>query len=427
MTYEETLSYIHSVSWKGSRPGLERITELMHKLGDPQNSLRFVHVAGTNGKGSFCSMLSSVLSEAGYRVGMFTSPFVECFNERIQYCGRNITNEELTDTVSYVKPFADSMADTPTEFELITTVALVYYAKIGCDYVVLECGLGGRLDSTNVISTSVLSVITGIDLDHTALLGDTTEKIAAEKAGIIKPGVPVLFGEGDGGAAEVIKNQAKEMHSVFYRTPYDKLGKVETKPGATSFEFDGYGYTLTLCGLYQTKNAANVICAVRILRSQGADISDEALRAGLESARWKARFETLSSDPLIIYDGAHNPQGICAAVENIGAYLSQLTEDGKVALLMGVMADKAHGEMIKTLSPCVAHAFTVTPENARSLDSDGVRKEFESCGVPAEAFDNLSEGVAAAVGYAKDSGRPLICLGSLYMYADVKRAVKNCV
>lgn len=427
MTYEETLSYIHSVSWKGSRPGLERITELMHKLGDPQNSLRFIHVAGTNGKGSFCSMLSSVLSEAGYKVGMFTSPFVECFNERIMYCGRNISDDELTEVVSYIKPFADSMTDTPTEFELITAVALVYYAKKACDYVVFECGLGGRLDSTNVISTPVLSVITGIDLDHTALLGDTTEKIAAEKAGIIKRGVPVLFGEGDRGAAEVIRNRAEEMRSDFYRTPYDKIGNVRTKPGSTSFEFDGGAYNINLCGLYQTKNAANVICAVQILRSRGVDISDEALKSGLEKARWKARFETLSQNPLIIYDGAHNPQGICAAVENIKVYLSPLTADGKVALLMGVMADKAHGEMIKTLSPCVDRAFTVTPSNARSLDSDGVRKEFESCGVPAEAFDKLSEGVAAAVAYAKESGRPLICLGSLYMYADVKKAVISCI
>ena len=196
MTYEQALDYIHSVCWKGSRPGLSRITELMEKLGNVQNHLKFIHVAGTNGKGSTSAMLASTLQRAGYRTGLFTSPFIVRFNERMRIDGVDIDDQELADITEYIKPFAESMADVPTEFELITAIALLYFERNGCDYVVLECGMGGRLDSTNIISPEcvVLSIITGIAMDHTAFLGDTAEKIAAEKAGIIKPGVPVLFG-----------------------------------------------------------------------------------------------------------------------------------------------------------------------------------------------------------------------------------------
>ena len=196
MTYDEALEYIHSVCWKGSRPGLSRITELTGLLGNPQDSLRFIHVAGTNGKGSVSAMTAGVLSAAGYKTGLFTSPFIVRFNERMQIDGHDISDEELAQITEYVRPYADSMADSPTEFELITAIAFVYFKRNNCDYVVLEVGMGGRLDSTNIIKAPsvAVSVITGIAMDHTAFLGDTPEKIAAEKAGIIKEGVPVVFG-----------------------------------------------------------------------------------------------------------------------------------------------------------------------------------------------------------------------------------------
>ena len=192
MTYEETMKYIHRVAWTGSRPGLERITELLAALGNPQDALRFIHVAGTNGKGSFCSMMDSVLRRAGYKVGLYTSPYIERFNERMAVDGEPISDAELSEITARVRVFADKMADPPTEFELITAVAMVYFAAHGCDIVVLEVGMGGRLDATNIIKTPILSVITGISLDHTAFLGDTVEAVAAEKAGITRcfaPGV----------------------------------------------------------------------------------------------------------------------------------------------------------------------------------------------------------------------------------------------
>lgn len=427
MNYEEAIEYIHSVKWRGSRPGLERITELTNMLGNPEDSLRFIHVAGTNGKGSTCAMLSSILSAAGYKVGLFTSPFVEEFNERIMYCGENISNDDLAAETEYVKQFADKMADPPTEFELITAIALSYYKRKNADYVVFECGLGGRLDSTNVIKTPVLSVITGIDLDHTAILGNTTAEIAAEKAGIIKKGVPILFGEGDNSAEEVIRAKAEEMHSPYYRTDFAGISDIKTNLDATSLKFEGHKLKLSLHGLYQTRNAATVLTAVEILRKSGIVIPDSAVESGLLSAHWKARFEILSKSPLVIYDGAHNPNGIASAVENIKCYLSPLTDDGKTVLLMGVMADKEHGRMIKMLSPLTCRAFTVTPENARSLDSVGVMREFSENGVEAHSYPSIDEGVREAVRFAEEEHRPLVCLGSLYMYADVKKAVYKCI
>ena len=217
MTYEEAVAYIHSVAWKGSRPGLSRITELLHLLGDPQDRLQFIHIAGTNGKGSTSAMTESVLRAAGYKTGLFVSPYIKHFNERICFCGTPISDEALARVTATVKPFADAMEDKPTEFELITALGLEYFKRKKCDIVILEAGMGGRLDSTNIIEESELSVITGIALDHTAYLGDTVEKIAAEKAGIIKKGGTVLFGGEDKCAAEVIVAKAKEMGAV-YRT-----------------------------------------------------------------------------------------------------------------------------------------------------------------------------------------------------------------
>ena len=423
MTYEEALQYIHSVDWKGSRPGLERISELCERLGHPERNLKFIHVAGTNGKGSTCKMLACILEAAGYSVGLYTSPYIERFNERIMLNGCDIPDDELAEATAIVKPHADAMEDSPTEFELITAIGFVYYNKVGCDFIVLECGLGGRLDSTNVIETSELSVITGIDLDHTALLGNTTALIAGEKAGIIKPGVPVLFGEGDSDAETVIKAEAASKGSEYRRTDFSRIMNISSDLKGTSFDFGEKHVQINLHGLYQTRNTATVLTAVELLRQRGIVIPEPAVDAGLSKAFWKARLEVLTSDPLVIYDGAHNPQGIAGAVENITHYLQPMTDDGRVLLLMGVMADKDHRKMIEMLSPLAKKVYSVTPANARSLDSTGVEAEFAACGVEAEAHDVLEEGVRAAMRESKKEKRPLVCLGSLYMYADVKNAV----
>lgn len=424
MTYEEAMAYIHSVNWLGSRPGLERITVLCEKLGHPEKDLRFIHVGGTNGKGSFCCMLSNILTAAGYRTGLYTSPYIERFNERMQIDGESIPDAELAALTAEVKAAADTMDDPPTEFELITALAFLYYRNNRCDYVVLEVGLGGRLDSTNIIGTPTLAVITGIDFDHTAILGDTSAAIAGEKAGILKPACPVLFGEGDAEAEAVIRAKAAETGGAYHRTDYTRITDVRLAPDATTFSFGAFrDVTLHMLGLYQLKNAANVLTAVEILRDAGLVLPKEAVYAGIKNARWPARFEKLMTEPLVFYDGAHNPQGIRGAVENIKTYLSPVTQDGKVVLCMGVLKDKDFAAMIGSLAPLADRVFTITPDNPRALPAAETAAVFRELGTAAEPADTLAAGVQNALRYAGETKRPLVVLGSLYIYGDVKKAL----
>ncbi len=414
------MKYIHRVAWTGSRPGLDRIKELLAALGDPQDSLKFIHVAGTNGKGSFCSMLDSVLRCAGYKVGLYTSPYIERFNERMAVQGEPISDEELSDITTRVRAFADKMADPPTEFELITAVAMVYFAEHGCDYVVLEVGMGGRLDATNVIKTPILSVIVGISLDHTAFLGNTVKEVAREKAGIIKQGVPVLFGGNDHDAADIIRSVADARGSEYYEVNRNEVKNIRGSFDENLFDFkDRKDIKLSLIGSYQPYNAANVISAVDLLNGRNEIyISEEALRRGLESARWKGRFELLCRAPVFIIDGSHNPEGIAAAVQSVKLCFGEK----KVYLLSGVMKDKDYENMACELSAIAARAFTLTPDNPRSLDAAVYAESFRRAGVEAQASKSVEEAVAAAFDAAKKDGVALVALGSLYMYSEIKNA-----
>ena len=415
MNYTEALEYIHSVNWTFCKPGLERIEKLCRALGNPEKSLKFVHVAGTNGKGSFCSMLDSVLRSAGYKVGLYTSPYIKVFNERMRVDGVNIPDETLAAITERVKPIADAMEDKPTEFELITAIAFLYFAEEKCDVVVLEAGMGGRLDSTNIIDTSILSVITGISLDHTSFLGDTVEKIAAEKAGIIKSGVPVLFGGTDEAAAQVISDKAKEMSSSFFRPDYTKIDALTTTLRGTSFEYKGRAVKLNLLGLYQPRNASLVLEAVGLLKKIGMNISDEAISTGLEEARWSARFEIINHLPLIIFDGAHNPEGISSAVESIKHYFGK----EKVIVVSGVLRDKDYNYIASRLSEVAAAAYTITPNNPRALAASDFAALLSSMGVESVANESIAEALSRAVARADKSGEAIVCLGSLYTYVDV--------
>ena len=434
MTYDEALFYIHSVSWKGSRPGLSRTRELCERLGRPQDSLRFIHIAGTNGKGSTSAMLASILQEAGYRVGLYTSPFILRFNERIQINGQPIPDDELAAITSEVRPHAEAMVDTPTEFELITAIALAYFARQNCDVIVFEVGMGGRLDSTNIIDakTVALSVITGIALDHTDVLGDTPKKIAAEKAGIIKAGVPIVFGgmhpvvgetklSPDAAVcASAIRKRAAARGARYIQADHSRLTVHHSGIFGSDFDFDGReDLHVSLAGLYQPYNAATALTAVDVLLTRGFDISKEAIRAGLANVRWPGRFEVLCHKPLVIADGGHNPEGIDAAVASMAAYF----EDQKIYLLTGVMADKDYAHMIARMKTVASRAFCVRPQNSRALEPERYAAAFQAAGVPAEAFESVEAGVHAAMAAALEDNAALVCLGSLYMYGDVRAAV----
>ncbi len=427
MTYRKALEYIHSTDWRGSRPGLSRITELCGKLGDPQDHLKFIHVAGTNGKGSVSAMTAAILRAAGYRVGLFTSPYVERFNERIMLNGRPISNDDLAKYTEIVSKAASGMEDGPTEFELITAIGLLYYRDAGADYVVLECGLGGRLDSTNVIKTPAVSVITGIDLDHTELLGDTTGKIAAEKAGIMKPGVPVVYGEVDTDAERVILSEAEKHGCAVSHPDYRDIKVLGYNGGYTVFLYKGTQYAVAFPAVYQTRNAACVIEVIGQLKKIGVSIPDSAVQKGLRSAKWKARFEILSKDPLVIYDGSHNPQGMKACVESIRSVLLPRTKDGKINILMGVMADKDYPDMIELVAPYVHAAYAVCPGTPRSLDESRLAEALGKKIRKIQAYGSPEAGVAEAVEESFCEERPLVCLGTLYMYREVKYAVRDAV
>lgn len=422
MNKEEALDYIHSINWTFCKPGLERIGELANRLGNPQNSLKFIHVAGTNGKGSFCSMLSSVLVKQGYRVGLYTSPYITCFNERMQINGFPISDRELTEITEKIRPIADSMRDKPTEFELVTAIALEYFSRHKCDYVVLECGLGGRLDSTNIVTTTVLSVITGIDLDHTSILGNTVEEIAAEKAGIIKAGVPCLWCGGNGGAQDVISSVAKEKNAPLYTVDRTLVNVKNATLDGTFFDFDIFkDVEIALLGLYQVYNATNVLNCIEILRGQGVAISDESVYSGMKGARWHARFEKIATDPLFIFDGGHNPQGVDSCVKSIKGYFGEK----RVIIVTGVMADKDYQYIAKRISTVAMAVYCVTPNNPRALRARDYARVFTEFGTEAKGCDTVEAAVFEAMERAKMEGCPVVSLGSLYMYSEILESVKK--
>ncbi len=422
MNCEEAIQYIHSVGWHSSTPGTGRMTELLHALNDPQDSLSCIHVAGTNGKGSTCAMLDSILRAAGYRVGLFTSPYIRAFAERIRINGQNIKDTELASLTEEVKKTVMALDIKVTEFELITAIGFLYFKQQKVDYVVLEVGLGGRFDPTNVIKKPLLSIITGIDFDHTALLGNTIQEIAAEKAGIIKEGCPCLYGGEENAAYRTIRTFADMRHAPFYTVDRSSYRKTEADLSGTVFDFDQYqNLHLSLLGSYQPYNATVVLTAIDILGQRGISIPEEAVRQGLANTRWMARFELLATDPIVIYDGGHNPQGVTAAVKSIREYFPEQ----QVNILSGVMTDKDFDAMVEELKGVCRRVFTVTPQTPRALSAQEYAAQFASHQIPSAAFDSIADGVRAAFCDSRENGVPLICLGSLYLYSDVANEVEK--
>lgn len=416
MTCEEAIQYIHSNSWHQAKPGLERIRALLAALGDPQKSVHCIHVAGTNGKGSVCAMLDSILRAAGHRVGLFTSPYIRRFHERIQADGEQISDEELAEITAYVRPYAESMEDAPNEFELITAIGFEFFRRRGVRYVVLEVGLGGRLDPTNVIEDPLLSIITDIDFDHTKQLGNTIQAIAAEKAGIIKDGCPILYGGKDSSACRTVGAIASMRHAPFFTVDRSDYRVKEMTLDGTVFDFEHYtDLRLPLLGTYQPYNAATVLNAVRILEDRGVTGIEDAVYRGLEAVRWPARFELMRRDPIVICDGGHNPQGITAAVRSVERYFPEQ----KVHILTAMMMDKDFDEMIKRLKPIAGKAYTVRPDNPRALSAEELARFFEYHKIPATPFESMIDAVYTAVEESRREGVPLICLGSLYLYSHV--------
>ena len=418
MTYEQALEYIHSNHWQGKKPGLTRIRTLLSRLGDPQKGLKFVHVAGTNGKGSVCACLASVLQAAGYRVGLYTSPFLIRFNERVQVNGVPLSDEALCQVTQAIQPAARSMEEPPTEFELITALAMVWFFRQRCDIVVLEVGLGGTLDPTNVIDPPELAVITALGLDHVRELGDTLPQIAAAKAGIIKPGAPVVSCGRCPEADAVIAQRAAEQGAPLTIPDWDSLRIRALEPDCTVLDFGPFQeLRLPLLAAYQPYNAALAITGLLELRARGWAISDAAIYQGIENVSWPGRFELLRREPPFLLDGSHNPQGIRATAESLALrYPGQ-----KFVFLLGVMADKDVGAMIAAVAPLARCFVTVTPHTPRALPAQALAEEIRrETGLAAEAASSIPEGVARSLALAGGGG--VCALGSLYFSGDIRAA-----
>ena len=416
MTYEEALSYIHSICWKGSKLGLDRTRELLGKLDDPQKELKFIHIAGTNGKGSTAAMLSSILEEAGYRVGLYTSPFINRFNERMQVNHQPIPDEELAALTEYVRPHADAMADSPTEFELITALAMVWFARQKCDIVVLEVGMGGELDSTNIIDVPEAAVIAAMGMDHVKELGPTMADIARAKAGIIKEGGRVVSYGGNPEADEVIAAVCRARNASLRQPDFSAIVPGDFGLEGQTFSYKGWrGLRIPLVGAYQMNNAAVVLETVEVLRQRGWSVSDEAVRQGLADTRWPARFEVLRRDPVFIVDGGHNPHGIRATAES----LSRLFPGRKITFVTGVMADKDVEHILGLIVPLADQFFTVRPDNPRAMDAGELAARIEAMGAKATACASVRDGVDRAI-QAEGPHGVACALGSLYMSGEVR-------
>ncbi len=419
MNYEEALNYIHSVCWKGSVPGLGRTQELLLRMGNPEKKLKYVHIAGTNGKGSTASMTASILRKAGYRVGLYTSPFIFRFNERMAVDGVEIADDELAEITQYVKPHADAMTESPTEFELVTAIAMEYFARHKCDIVCLEVGLGGELDSTNVIDSPEVAVLCNLGLEHTDVLGDTIEKIAAAKAGIVKPGCHVAA---YGNIPSVEAVYAERCTAVGAELHYADFASIRLHEHSfLGQRFDCAGMQdlfLPLLGEHQLKNAAVVLCTIQCLRSRGWKITDEHIRQGLQVVSWPGRFEILSREPDFIVDGGHNPQCLEALAKNVEDYLS----GREITALVGVMADKDYATMFASMAPYITRFVTVTPDNPRAMKAQDLAVALERFGKPAIACGSVREGVMEAIWLAGSEGL-VLAFGSLYMVGDIRTAV----
>ncbi len=420
MTGSEAITYLESVSWQGTRLGLDRTRELLEKLGNPEKTLRFIHVAGTNGKGSTSTMLASVLQAASYRTGLYTSPFLQVFNERMRVDGEMISDAELGELTERLRPVAESMEDPPTEFEMMTALAFLYFQNHNCDIVVLEVGMGGRLDSTNVIEAPEAAVICNIGLDHVKELGDTVEKIAFEKAGIIKHGCDaVLYQPECAGVNDVIKQVCAGERVALHTADFSRLTSLQDTVFGQCFSYKGWeNLKIRLLGSHQLKNAAVVLETVEVLRGRGFEISEDAVRGGLAAAVWPGRFEVLAEKPTFIADGGHNRQ----CVEAVAASLQHYFPQKQFILIMGVLADKDYSAMIELLASVAKRFYTLTPDSPRAMPAEQLAELLLPYGKPTDVCQDAADAVARAFAAAEEED--VICsVGSLYMTGEIRTAV----
>ncbi len=415
MNASEAIAYIESVSWKGSRPGLSRVRELLDRMGCPEKALKYVHIAGTNGKGSTAAMTASILQKAGYKTGLYTSPHIYRFHERIRIDGVDISDGDLAAITEFVQPHAKAMADHPTEFELVFCIAIEYFKRMGCDIVVLEVGMGGAMDATNTIPVPEVAVITNIGLDHTGFLGNTVEEIAAEKCGIFKDGGAAVVYRSTPGVEAVFEATAAKHGMQLKKADFDSLQPVShSLEGQTFHHGKRKALELPLLGEHQLHNAAVVLSIADTLMEKGWHITEEHIYDGLREVSWPGRFHIVKRDPLFIVDGGHNPQCLESLVRNIIDYLP----GRRIIALTGVLADKDYGQMYRPVMPYITKFVCITPPNDRKLESCELAAHLTRAGADAAAAESIPQGVKMAQELAGESG-VVLCFGSLYSIGTI--------
>ena len=423
MTYKEAVEKIDSLLVFGSKPGLERVGELIERIGSPDKKLKFVHVAGTNGKGSTCVLIANTLKCAGYKTGLFISPYVLEFRERFQINGEMIPEKKLCEIVEKLFPVVEQMKAEDkiiTEFEFVFAIAMYWYAEEQCDAVVLEVGLGGRFDATNIINTPLVSVITSISLDHTAILGDTYEKIAFEKCGIIKPnGITVAYGDQKDGVIEVIKNTACERNNQLYIA--DKNADVKKSDlNGSEFSVDGVDLKIKFIGKHQVKNALTAYSAVKALRARDLNISESAVKEGFESAFFPARLEILKNNPIVMLDGSHNPDGVKALANALKENMNGMKKIGIVGMLADKDVKTALGEIVSLFDEVI----TVSPNNPRKMRAEELAEIIRGYGVKATSESDYEKAYQKAL-FKAGNDKAVIVFGSLYLSGDMRKIIKN--
>ncbi|MBR5191049.1 MAG: bifunctional folylpolyglutamate synthase/dihydrofolate synthase [Clostridia bacterium] len=412
MNFNESVEYIHSLLAFGIKPGLERISMLLDLLDNPQDKIKTVHIAGTNGKGSTSTMISNMLIAEGYKTGLFTSPYVIDFCERIQINGKNVNKDIFAECVTKVREKIEELNKKDiiiTEFEAITVSAFLCFVKTGCEYVVLEVGLGGRFDATNVIKKPEAIVITSISLDHIAILGDTISKIAFEKCGIIKENVPVITSSNQqDDALKVITETSDNKNCQLTITNPKETEILDDSIFGTVFSYSNNVYKTKLTGNHQIENTVNAIECAKIL-----GISENAISQGIENTRMIARMEVIGENPLVIRDGGHN-EGCAKALHD---FLTKYKVEN-INMLIGLMADKDCESYVSKISPLCKSVVTVTPSNPRALDSEKLKQIAEKYCKNTKSINNPQDGYKYILSNTKKDETILVC-GSFYMMSDV--------
>lgn len=421
MTYLEAEAFIKKSYEQVIRLGLTRMEELLEGLGNPQEQLKFIHVAGTNGKGSVCAMTARILQCAGFVTGLFTSPVIADYREQFQINGEMISKEEFARLAGTVKLVCEQMSDPPSEFEKAVALAFLYFSQNNCDLVVLEVGLGGMDDATNVIKTPEVAAIVNIDYDHMGFLGDTLSQIAEKKAGIIKEGGVVVVSKQKEEVMDVLLETCEKQHANLINASDSQIKVRKKSLNGQCFDYERKNGTstkelqqlkLSLLGDHQRGNAAVVLEIIECLNLKGYHISEDAIRKGMKSVRWPGRFEVVSKKPLIIVDGAHNPDGIHALYHNLIEYCP----GQKFVFITGILKDKNYDEMLKQMIPLADSFVTIAPDNPRALSAKECAEAIKSCGFDGEIFVSLDkkQAVSWAIQVAKQKEVGVCAFGSLY-------------